>query len=444
MLKTWLQKNEKSISQATGADFVFHRASRYLSGLKSVLDIHLDKRLVSTFCSVFMIILTFRERKMGLLLSELGGYLCGHDHAPAGTKRISNLLRSENWDSTLVDDFLFAQAKARIESLLQAGKRPLLLWDESRIEKPESWFSEGLCSVESSKGKRLTKIKKGFYTPPAHRICVPGFHWTAALLSALGEVPSVCQMSWWTTRGKYKEHGSNIFFRMLQKLHQTVGQGVLHVLDRGYASAWTIEWMLYFKQDFLIRWKQNHLLKHTQKGTKKTHLLARSFKAVGRKCIYDKERNIHRFVTIAYAPVTHLDFPEKQLYLVIVRDRTAHQSPMYLLTSVPVESTKQAWQIAHSYMHRWNIEQAFRVGKAELGMESPRLWFWQNRLKLLALVTLVDDFLLSLIRNWADWMTLFIRNYCHRTGNRHKEVSMPIYRLRMAISNCLCKPCWHT
>ena len=31
--------------------------------------------------------------------------------------------------------------------------------------------------------------------------------------------------------------------------------------------------------------------------------------------------------------------------------------------------------MCHSYMHRWNIEQAFRVGKAELGMESPRLWF---------------------------------------------------------------------
>ncbi|WP_157634777.1 hypothetical protein [Spirosoma panaciterrae] len=61
---------------------------------------------------------------------------------------------------------------------------------------------EGLCSVESSKGKRLTKIKKGFFKPPSARICVPGFQWTGVLVSALGEVPSVVQMSWWGTRSK--------------------------------------------------------------------------------------------------------------------------------------------------------------------------------------------------------------------------------------------------
>jgi hypothetical protein len=40
-----------------------------------------------------------------------------------------------------------------------------MLWDDSRLEKAESWFLEGLCSVESSKAKRLTRIKKGYYSP---------------------------------------------------------------------------------------------------------------------------------------------------------------------------------------------------------------------------------------------------------------------------------------
>jgi hypothetical protein len=43
-------------------------------------------------------------------------------------------------------------------------------------------------------------------------------------------------MSWWTTRGKYKEYGRNIIFRMLEKLQKQVGKGILHVLDRGYAN----------------------------------------------------------------------------------------------------------------------------------------------------------------------------------------------------------------
>jgi len=152
-----------------------------------------------------------------------------------------------------MDEFFFQKTKTRIDQLATAGKRALLLWDDSRLEKPESWFLKGLCSVDSSKAKRLTRIKKGYYKRPASRICVPGFHWTGVLLSALGEIPSVCQMSWWTTRGKYKEIGTNIMFRMLKQLHQQVSQRRLHVLDRGYANAWTIEWMSHFGQDFLVR-----------------------------------------------------------------------------------------------------------------------------------------------------------------------------------------------
>jgi hypothetical protein len=102
---------------------------------------------------------------MGLLLSELGGYICGFSHAPAGTKRISNLLRSKKWTSTIIDNFLFSQTRKRLESLVKQGKRPLMLWDDSRLEKAESWFLEGLCSVESSKAKRLTRIKKDTILP---------------------------------------------------------------------------------------------------------------------------------------------------------------------------------------------------------------------------------------------------------------------------------------
>ncbi|MBC3785008.1 hypothetical protein [Spirosoma utsteinense] len=379
---------------------------------------------------------------MGLLLSELGGYVCGHAHAPSGTKRISNLLRCQKWTAALVDGFFFANTQRRMDQLVAVGKRPLLLWDDSRLEKPESWFAEGLCSVESSKGKRLTKIKKGYYKRPTARICVPGFHWTGVLLSALGEVPSVCQMSWWTTRGKHKEVGTNIMFRMLKALQATIPHRLLHVLDRGYASSWTIEWMLHFEQHFLLRWKKNHLLVHAQKGTKQTHLLARSCVAQGRKLLRDKERKMTKHVSVGWLGVHHPEFMDTQLFLVVVRDRKHQQPPMYLLTSLAINSLKDAWEIVHSYMHRCGsppgqIEQAFRAGKAELGMESPRLWFWEGRLKLLGIVSLVYDFLLSLLRNWSGWVPIFLKRWAPRTGNRHRIASVPIYRLRLAIANAL-------
>ncbi len=124
----------------------------------------------------------FRDRRMGLLISELGGYLCGHSKAPAGTKRISNLLRSKKWSSSMIDDHFFERSVERVASMVANKKRPLLLWDDSRVEKHESWVCEGLCSVWSSKAKRLTRIRPAYFSPPKQRICVPGFKWTGVFL----------------------------------------------------------------------------------------------------------------------------------------------------------------------------------------------------------------------------------------------------------------------
>ena len=263
---------------------------------------------------------------MGLLISELGGWICGFKHAPAGTKRISNLLRSKKWSASIIDDFFWQRTKLRIEQLKQQHKQPLLLWDDSRIEKPESWKCEGLCSVWSSKAKRLTRIKRGYYHSIS-RICVPGFKWTGVFLSHLGGVPSVCQMSWWTTRGKYKEDPDNIIFRLLAKINRQLGRAVVHVLDRGYASEKMLGYLFTHQQDFIIRWKKNHLLHHPQKGLKKTHLIARSFKGRARRTIRDKVRKLNKSVTISWAAVFHPEFADNQLYLVIIRDRKHYNSP---------------------------------------------------------------------------------------------------------------------
>jgi len=65
--------------------------ARFLFPLLVELDTLLDKRLVRTFLTTIQVIITFRDRANGLLLSELGGYLETPDKAPAGTKRRSRL-----------------------------------------------------------------------------------------------------------------------------------------------------------------------------------------------------------------------------------------------------------------------------------------------------------------------------------------------------------------
>jgi len=58
-------------------------------------------------------------------------------------------------------------------------------------------------------------------------------------------------------------------------------------------------------------------------------------------------------------------------------------------------------------------------------------------MKLMAIVTLVYDFLLEMLRNWKNWVQLFLKTYCHRTGERYRLASIPLYRFRMAITICL-------
>ena len=437
MLKKAVQNKSESINYPNASKFLLGKVELYTRQIRQELDAQIDKRLVDTFLDLFSIIMMFRNRAMGLLLTELGGFLCGFAHAPAGTKRISNLLRSKKWFSELIDNHLFMRTKDRIEQLLREGRRPLLLWDDSRLEKNESWVSEGLCSVFSSKAQRLTRIRPGFYNPPSGRICVPGFQWTGVFLSHLGGVPSVCQMTWWTTRGKFKEDPDNIIYRLLKKLHQHIGQAVVHVLDRGYANEKMLRYLLSFHQAFIIRWKQNHLLNHAEKGCKKTHLLARSFKGRASKIVRDKVRQKDKRISIDWTAVNHPYFPDNQLFLIIVRDKRNYNSPMYLITSLPIVKQRQAWEVLFSYMHRWEAEQGFRFLKSEMGLESPRLWFWNNRMKLMAIVVLVYDFLLSVLRNWKSWVPVFLSEWAHRTGKRYRNASIPLYRLRMAIANCL-------
>ncbi len=97
----------------------------FLAPLLRQLDHHLDARLVRTFLATIRAMLTLRHRSHGLLLSELGAYLLSPAHAPAGTKRLSNLLRSPNWSAALLQQYLWHQAQARVTDLQAQGEETL-------------------------------------------------------------------------------------------------------------------------------------------------------------------------------------------------------------------------------------------------------------------------------------------------------------------------------
>ncbi|MGH2515518.1 MAG: hypothetical protein ACRDHP_07665, partial [Ktedonobacterales bacterium] len=100
--------------------------TRFLAPLVAWLDTLLDKRLVHTLVASIVALVEWRNRAHGLLLSELGAYICAPAHAPAGTKRLSNLLRSPKWDANGLSLYLWRQATHRLRALETTGETALL------------------------------------------------------------------------------------------------------------------------------------------------------------------------------------------------------------------------------------------------------------------------------------------------------------------------------
>ena len=153
----------------------------------------------------------------------------------------------------------------------------------------------------------------------------------------------------------------------------------------------------------------------------------------GERQIWDARRQQWFQGGVVAIPVTHPDY-EQPLWLVVSRPGKGRPR-WYLLTTEAITSEDDAWNIVFAYARRWQIEMTWRFSKSELACESPRLWKWETRLKLLLMVSLVYSFLLTLLdetlSHLKDWL---LHYWCHRTGKRCREATTPLYRLRWALS----------
>src|SRR5579884_925518 len=98
-----IQGNEQDPQRVS--QFFAQELARFLAPFLQMLLCLLDKRLVDACLQMLIAMIRFRNMKYGLKLSELGAYIPGYNQevitAPAGTKRIGNLLRSLKWSATL-------------------------------------------------------------------------------------------------------------------------------------------------------------------------------------------------------------------------------------------------------------------------------------------------------------------------------------------------------
>lgn len=413
------------------AQEVAEELEKFVKELLVNLDRWLDKRLVETFERTLQAILMFRHSLHGLLLSELGGYILSPAQAPAGTKRLSNLLRSSKWSGGIIEDFLWQRARQGSE-----GQATIYVgWDESVVEKAESLKAEGLCAVRSSQAARLKRIKPGFYNPPGGPpVFVPGMHWISVLvLRAEGQPPLVAAMRWWTSRGKHASQKRTEEAKLLKRCLHEWQQRAVHIFDRGFASTRWLQFLARRRARFILRWPKRYKLVNAKGERVNAWKITRGKRSQDFRDLWDARHQQSHPTGIVFAQVHHpkLDSP---LWLVVSRPGSGRE-PWYLLTNEPITSTDQAWRIVLAYARRWQVEMAYRYAKSELALESPRLWSWHNRLKLMLMVSLVYAFLLSLLlpsaQSLREWL---LRHWCHRTGKRYRSFAIPLYRLRSAIS----------
>jgi len=428
------QTHTKKQGYRAYAAYLGDRVYGFLVSLLVELDANLDRRLVETFLGLVMVLIMHRHRNHGMLLSELGGYLVPPAHAPAGTKRISNLLRSANWDCEMIEQFLWQQADQRVAELSDRGETVLAIWDESILEKAESLHLEGLCAVRSTKAVRLKRIKPGFFNPPGGRpICVPGYHWLQVLVCGMQGPPSLAHLRFWTTRGERQSSKREEEKQILAEVSARWGSRLLHVWDRGFAgSPWLTSAYVHAVR-FVLRWPKQYRLIDELGRPRKAWEITRGKRSLDHRLIWDARRRCQRKTGLVFVPVFDPTF-QLPLTLVVARPGKGRE-PWYLLTNEPVRSVEDAWRIVLAYARRWQVEMSIRLDKCELAFESPRVRSWERFFKLLWIAALAHAFLISLLHpDPLDICSWLLRNWCHRTGKWRQEVLTPLYRLRAALS----------
>ena len=266
--------------------------------------------------------------------------------------------------------------------------------------------------------------------------------WIGVLVLGMSGPPTVAAMRWWTSRGERTSDKRTEEGALFAHCVAAWGRRVVHVWDRGFAGrAWLVQ-ALDATVRFVLRWPGRYKLCDATGEERKAWQIARGKRSWEHRLVWDARRHCERRTGVVAFPVTH-PASAQPLWLVVARQGKGRE-PWYLLTTEPVHCADDAWRVVFIYLRRWHAAQrapetTWRYGKSELAMESPRLWTWERREKLLLMATLVYAFLLSLldpameeVRRWL------LRCWCHRTGKRSRETPTPLYRIRSALG-CL----WH-
>jgi hypothetical protein len=194
-----------------------------------------------------------------------------------------------------------------------------------------------------------------------------------------------------------------IVLRAIHRIFElTDGRGVL-VADRGFDAGVMFEDWLENRYRFVTRLVGNrHLLRSCgdseQSQTSpwirlEAGQLAEQIATVHRwsKLIKRRGRPAFRITQVGWVKV-RLPARDEQLTMVVSR-LAGRDTPLMLLTNLPVENLKDAQRILCYYARRWECEEAIRFLKSQVNLEKIRTFRWSAICRLVLLAVLVMSYL---------------------------------------------------
>jgi hypothetical protein len=222
-----------------------------------------------------------------------------------------------------------AAADARVQALREGAEQPLLVWDGSLLEKPETLKNDDLCAVRSSKARRLKRIRPGVFNPPGARpICLPGLHWLGLLSVGRSGAPTVAAMQWWTRRGERASDQQTHLEQLLRRSVEAWGRDVGHVWDREFATGPWLPLMLEYTIRFVLRWKKRNKLLDGWGEARKAWEITRGKRWWQYRHLHDSHTGERHRVGVLAVCVTH-PTQAQPLWLVVARPGR-HYEPWYL------------------------------------------------------------------------------------------------------------------
>lgn len=143
----------------------------------------------------------------------------------------------------------------------------------------------------------------------------------------------------------------------------------MHVFDRGYCGGPWLGALRCFNVRFIVRFKHRYHLLDAQGEKRAAWTIARGKVGQAPGTIYDAFHRCHVQGSVLFFQVTHPDFPDWPLTLVVGRRKGLE--PIYLLTNEEVNTAEDAWKVVLAYIRRWRIEMTFRHLKSDMGMKTP-------------------------------------------------------------------------